>query len=92
MQRGIDTGISGQEDPAVHSFPPKIGNAKLCRREQQICLRIYRYPELFFRPWAMAVVAAQTGLDVAHRNAAQLCRQRTSQGARSVALNDHQLG
>jgi len=76
----------------MHSFPPEISDAELCRREQQLSLRIDGYSELFFGPWATAVVAAQASFDVAHRNAAQFRRQRTSQGARSVALNDHEVG
>jgi hypothetical protein len=92
MQRGIDASISGQENPAMHSFSPEISDAKLCRREQQLSLRIDGYSELFFGPWATAVMAAQTSFDVAHRNTAQFRRQRTSQGARSVALNDHEVG
>jgi hypothetical protein len=76
----------------MHSFSPEISDAKLCRREQQLSLRIDGYPELFFGPWVPPVVATQTSLNVANWHSGQFRRQRTSQGTRSVALNDHEVG
>lgn len=85
----VDPAVAGNVDLAAHALASEVGGAELCRREEQLGKAVDRDPELLFRPGPPPVVASQPGLNVSDHYSGSGRRERASERARRVALNDY---
>ena len=91
LEQRVDAGIAGTEDLAAHAFPPEVRCSQLGRREQQVSNGIDCDAEVLFGPGISAIVTAQAGLDMRHRQACHRSSQSSAKSAGRIALDDDEL-
>ena len=92
LAQGIDSRVAGYEYKAADPVAAQIRGIARGGREQQVGNPVDRDSILLLRPRLRWVEAAQTSLDMGKRDASFACRQRPTERARRVALNDYQVG